>query len=176
MITAKKNLQAKSFSKICYSADGKCILAGGQSKNVCIYYVDEGLLLKKFEITQNRSLDSMDDFVNRRKLCEWGNLNLVEERGTEKSKALKLPGARHGDMSSRSTKPEVRVLSLEFSPTGQAWAAVTTEGLLIYALDLGMTFDPFQLDVGITPDSVRATLIEKDYAKGLIYFLKRIFN
>lgn len=110
----------RAFSKLCYSADGKCILAGGQSKNVCIYHVEEGLLLKKFEITQNRSLDAMDDFINRRKLCEWGNMLLVEERsdGTPGSQPLRLPGARHGDMSARATKPEVRVLSLEFSPTG----------------------------------------------------------
>lgn len=37
-----------------------CILAGGRSKNVCIYNVKESILLKKYEITQNRSLDGVD--------------------------------------------------------------------------------------------------------------------
>lgn len=50
----------RAFTSLCYTADGECILAGGQSKNVCIYNVREGLLVKKFEITQNRSLDAVD--------------------------------------------------------------------------------------------------------------------
>jgi periodic tryptophan protein 2 len=59
VITSKKNFESKFFSTIVYSSDGECILAGGKSKFVCIYHVKEGLLLKKFEITQNLSLDGM---------------------------------------------------------------------------------------------------------------------
>lgn len=77
----------------------------------------EGVLLKKFEITQNRSLDNVDDFINRRKMTEFGNLALIEQRDEENT-AIRLPGVRHGDMSSRSFKPEIRVFSVEFSPTG----------------------------------------------------------
>lgn len=50
----------RSFTSLCYSADGQYILAGGQSKNVCIYHVEDGILITKFEITQNRSLDAVD--------------------------------------------------------------------------------------------------------------------
>jgi hypothetical protein len=49
---------------------------------------------------------------------------------------------------------------------GQAWAAATTEGLLIYSLDAGMVFDPFLLDESITPDSIRRTLQDGDWPKG----------
>lgn len=59
VISGKKNLETKYFTSIVYSSDGECILAGGKSKYVCIYHVREGLLLKKFEITQNLSLDGM---------------------------------------------------------------------------------------------------------------------
>ena len=59
IVSAKKSLETKYFTSIVYSADGECILAGGKSKFVCIYHVQEGLLLKKFEITQNLSLDNM---------------------------------------------------------------------------------------------------------------------
>lgn len=48
------------FSTIAYSADGETILAAGKSKNVCIYNVASGILLKKLEITQNHSLDGLD--------------------------------------------------------------------------------------------------------------------
>ncbi|KAG5874047.1 hypothetical protein JTB14_034623 [Gonioctena quinquepunctata] len=174
LITAKKSLQAKSFTSLCYSADGECLLAGGQSKNVCIYNVKESLLLKKFEITQNRSLDAVDDFINRRKLTEFDNIALVEERDEREggNVSIKLPGVRKGDMSTRTVKPEVRVFSLQFSPTGQTWAAATTEGLLLYSLNLSYVFDPWDLQIGITPASVREAIREEDYTNALIMSMK----
>lgn len=59
-ISARTNAESKYFSTIVFSGDGECLLAGGQSKFVCIYHVRESLLLKKFEITQNFSLDGMN--------------------------------------------------------------------------------------------------------------------
>lgn len=58
------------FSTIAYSADGETLLAAGKSKNVCIYRIAGGILLKKLEITQNHSLDGLDVSVTeiRRKL------------------------------------------------------------------------------------------------------------
>ncbi|KAJ4452083.1 hypothetical protein ANN_03599 [Periplaneta americana] len=164
----------RAFTSLCYSADGSCILAGGQSKNVCIYNVREGMLLKKFEITQNRSFDAVDDFINRRKMTEFGNMALVEEREEREggNVAIKLPGVRSGDMAARVFKPEVRVYCLQFSPTGQSWSAATTEGLLIYSLETGMVFDPFQLEMSITPDAVKKTLKDCDYAKALMMAIK----
>lgn len=60
------------------------------------------------------------DFINRRKLTEFGNLGLVEEREENEGGniTLRLPGVRKGDLASRSMKPEIRVYSLQFSPTG----------------------------------------------------------
>ncbi|XP_012530275.2 periodic tryptophan protein 2 homolog [Monomorium pharaonis] len=171
LITAKKNLKSKAFTTLCYSADGTCILAGGRSKNVCIYNVQESILLKKYEITQNRSLDGVDDVINRKYMSEFGNRALIEHREGGNI-SLRLPGVKSGDMASRRVKPEVRVFCLQFSPTGQAWAAATTEGLLIYSLDVGLMFDPFQLELGVTPDTVRETLEKQDYAKALMMSLK----
>lgn len=51
--------------------------------------------------------------------------------------------------------------------SGQAWAAATTEGLLIYSLDIGAVFEPFHLDTGITPEAIRNALRIKDYSKGM---------
>ncbi|XP_014478920.1 PREDICTED: periodic tryptophan protein 2 homolog [Dinoponera quadriceps] len=171
LITAKKNLQGKAFTTLSYSADGICILAGGRSKNVCIYNVEVCTLLKKYEVTQNRSLDGVDDVINRRYMSQFGNMALLEHRESGNI-SLHLPGVRTGDKASRKIKPEVRVLCLQFSPTGQAWAAATTEGLLIYSLDIGLIFDPFELELGVTPDTVKEMLEKQDYAKALIMALK----
>lgn len=45
---------------------------------------------------------------------------------------------------------------------------MTTEGLLVYSLDAGLVFDPFMLELGVTPESTRKTLENQDYAKGRI--------
>ena len=41
---------------------------------------------------------------------------------------------------------------------GREWAAVSTEGLLLYSLDANMTFDPFELDIDVTPTNIRKEL------------------
>uniref|UniRef100_A0A2D4NHG6 Small-subunit processome Utp12 domain-containing protein n=1 Tax=Micrurus spixii TaxID=129469 RepID=A0A2D4NHG6_9SAUR len=73
-----------------------------------------------------------------------------------------------GDMSSRHFKPEIRVTCLRFSPTGRNWAATTTEGLLIYSLDSSLTFDPFDLEIDITPRNIRKVLYQKEYTKAIV--------
>ena len=67
---------------MCYTADGKCILAGGNAKNVCIYSVPDQILVKKFEITCNMSFD--------------GTLVRQGCHGTGKTGNLKVHSSRQG--------------------------------------------------------------------------------
>uniref|UniRef100_A0A9J7ZA71 Small-subunit processome Utp12 domain-containing protein n=1 Tax=Cyprinus carpio carpio TaxID=630221 RepID=A0A9J7ZA71_CYPCA len=152
-ITAKQSAKGKSFTCLCYSADGESILAGGQSKFVCIYNIKEHVLMKKFEISCNLSLDAMEEFLDRRKMTEFGSLSL---------------SSSHCDMSSRRFKPEIRVSSLCFSPTGRSWAAASTEGLLIYSLDTSLVFDPYDLDMDVTPASIRQQMKKKEWASAIL--------
>ena len=84
LVTPKKT--RVFFTTLAYSADGNFILAGGQSKTICIYHVGETLLVRKFEVTQNRSFDAMDDVISRKKISEFGNLALVEDREDPRGK------------------------------------------------------------------------------------------
>ncbi|XP_052371653.1 PWP2 small subunit processome component [Oncorhynchus keta] len=168
-ITSKQSAKGKSFTSLCYSADGESILAGGQSKFVCIYNIREQILMKKFEISCNLSLDAMEEFLDRRKMTEFGSLALVDEGvGDGDGVELSLPGVRKGDMSSRHFKPEIRVSSLRFSPTGRSWAATSTEGLLTYSLDGALVFDPYDLDLDVTPASVRRQLRQAKWAAAIV--------
>jgi periodic tryptophan protein 2 len=63
-MTSNNNAASRYFTSICYSADGSCVLAGGNSKYVCIYEVSQQILLKKFQVTFNRSLDGVLDEVS----------------------------------------------------------------------------------------------------------------
>nr|XP_020470918.1 periodic tryptophan protein 2 homolog [Monopterus albus] len=168
-ITAKQSAKGKSFTSLCYSADGESVLAGGQSKFVCIYNVKEQMLMKKFEISCNLSFDAMEEFLDRRKMTEFGSLALVDDgAGDGDGVNISLPGVRRGDMSSRHFKPEIRVSSLRFSPTGRSWAATTTEGLLIYSLDGSLVFDPYDLDLDVTPASIRKQLRRQEWVSAIV--------
>ena len=176
LITAKKSKDGKGFfTTLAYTADGSCILAGGQSKSICIYHIKEMLLIKKFEVTQNRSFDAMDGIISRKKLSEFGtNLDLIEDRDDPAggTKAIRLPGTKKGDMSSRVHRPEVRVSGLQFAPTSREFAATTTEGLLIYSLDSQTLFDPFELELEVTPVATRLALGRQEYGRALSMALK----
>ncbi|GBG30583.1 Guanine nucleotide-binding protein subunit beta-1 [Hondaea fermentalgiana] len=170
--TSKNATHNKHFSSVCYTADGSCIIAGGRSKFVCIYQVEQRVLLKKYQLSHNRSLDGILDKLDSRKLTEAGNsdtLDLSDASDSEgedmAARAKALPGASRGDLGKRITKPEIRCKCVQFSPNGQEWAAATTEGLMIYALDNAMLFDPFQLEEDVTPDRVREVALKGDHGR-----------
>lgn len=63
-------------------------------------------------------------------------------------------------------------LNIVTSLLGRSWAATTTEGLLIYSLDSGLIFDPFELDIDVTPSNIRKTLHQKEYTMAIIMAFK----
>ena len=162
----------KSFNCIAYSTDGSCIIAGGNSKYLCLYDVQFCTLIKKFTVSVNLSLEGTQEFLNSRNLTEAGPRALVDEQGEasdlEDRIDRSLPGATRGDHSIRRKMPEVRVPAVAFSPTGRAFCAASTEGLLVYSLDSALQFDPFDLDINVTPASTLQAIMEKDFLRALI--------
>ena len=170
--TAANVARTKSFTCIAYSTDGTCVIAGGNSKYICLYDVQSGTLIKKFTISVNLSLDGTQEFLNSRNLTDAGPRGLIDSQGQasdlEDRIDRTLPGATRGDLSARKTRPEVRVPAVAFSPTGRAFCAASTEGLLVYSLDNALQFDPFDLDLDITPASTIAAVDSKDYLLALV--------
>ena len=162
----------KSFTCLAYSADGSCVIAGGNSKYICLYDVRSGVLLKKFVVSVNLSLDGTQEFLNSRNLTEAGPRGLLDNEGEasdlEERIDRTLPGASRGDASRRRTRPEVRVQALCFSPVGGAFCAASTEGLLVFALDSALQFDPFDLDLDVTPAAVNGAIARGDCLRAMI--------
>ncbi|CAH3017559.1 unnamed protein product [Porites evermanni] len=170
-ITAQTMLSSKCFTSLCYTADGKCVLAGGRSKFVCIYHVQQQVLIKRFEISKNLSCDGMKEFLHSGNMTDAGPQDQIDDNVNDQE-SVSLPGVLHGDMSSRRTQPEIRVKSLQFSPTGRSWAAASTEGLLVYSLESDIVFDPFQLDCDVTPERTLQASSDNEHTKALIMSLR----
>ncbi|SMN18357.1 similar to Saccharomyces cerevisiae YCR057C PWP2 Conserved 90S pre-ribosomal component essential for proper endonucleolytic cleavage of the 35 S rRNA precursor at A0, A1, and A2 sites [Maudiozyma saulgeensis] len=171
--TAKNSERSKFFTTINYSFDGLAIVAGGNNNSICLYDVPNEVLLRRFIVSKNMTLNGTLEFLNSSKMTEAGSLDLIDEDGENSDLEDRidntLPGSRRGgDLSTRKLRPEVRVTSVEFSPTATAFAAASTEGLLIYSVDDSIFFDPFDLDVDVTPQSTIEALEGKEYLNALV--------
>lgn len=164
-------IHTRYFTSLSYSADGKCVLAGGRSKRVCLYHVSQKMLIKQFDISGNLSLDGMKEFLHGGNMTEAGPIGLIDDK-SDNDLTPTLPGVLKGDMSSRRFQPEVRVNSLQFSPTGQSWAAASSEGLVVYSLESHDVFDPFQLECNVTSERICQASSNKEHTKALILSLR----
>ena len=188
--TAANIAGTKSFNSITYAADGSCVLAAGNSKYICLYEVGSGTLVKKFTVSVNLSLDGTQQFLNSRNMTEAGPRDLIDDTGELSDQnewsTNALPGSRRGVDASlrRKQRPEVRVADVAFAPTGRSFCAATTEGLLVYSLDAAtLSFDPFELDVTVTPRSTLQALEQQNHLVALIMafrlnsqnLIKRVF-
>ncbi|PSS00787.1 periodic tryptophan protein 2 [Coniella lustricola] len=171
--TAANVSGTKSYNSIQYSTDGSCLLAAGNSKYICLYSVTTMVLLKKFTVSVNLSLSGTQEFLNSKRLTEAGPDAELDTQGDASDREDRLdkslPGSKRGDPSARRNMAEVRVSGVGFSPAGTAFCAASTEGLLIYSLDNNLQFDPFDLNIEITPEATLSVLEnEKDYLKALV--------
>lgn len=163
-----------------YSPDGSIVLAGGNSKFVCMYEVSERILLKKFQISHNQSLDGILDKLNSKEITEAGPKSSIDDDVEEKYVDLKtileeknsLPGANIGNLSSRKVLPAIRSKDLAFAPSGDTWAVASTEGLLLYSLSREALFDPFDLDMDITPETIKETFLNGEFSRALLMSLR----
>lgn len=169
---SKNSDRGRFFKTINYSFDGEAIVAAGDNNSICLYDVKNEVLLKKFTVSNNMLLDGTQELLNSSKMTEFGSLDLVEGADEDEDEPVikeTIPGSRRGgDLSSRSVKQEIRVTSVQFSPTASQFACTSTVGLLIFSVDETLLFDPFDLDFEITPMAVKEAIAEKEYLEAFI--------
>lgn len=95
---------------------------------------------------------------------------MLEERGKGDDN-LKLPGAKTLN-TSRTYKEIVKVYATKFSPTGLMWAAASTEGVVLFSLDPGSSFNPLGAGTAISPQTILDALDEKNFDAALYMALR----
>ena len=100
----------KALNSIAYTADGACVIGGGQSKWVVLYDVQQRLLLRKWQLSHNRSFDGVLDKLHTAGLAgDAGaalsafDLDASDDDDDGRGKDV-IPGAATGDFSKRNTK------------------------------------------------------------------------
>uniref|UniRef100_A0A1I7U5U5 RNA helicase n=1 Tax=Caenorhabditis tropicalis TaxID=1561998 RepID=A0A1I7U5U5_9PELO len=176
-IKRQTSAKTKTFTRIRFSPDGNLLLAGGESNTFCMYSVPERLVLKRWRIIQNRSLDGVVLDLNRRNFTEFGNMNLIDTSDEEDDEpdnkmAIKLPGTKNFDLTERRSRPEVNIYEVTYCPTGRRFAVCSTEGVAVYTLDNISIFDQFQLDGQTNVHVIRGALSNKDFTTALMATLR----
>lgn len=163
------------------------MIGGGNSKHICLYDIKNKVMLRRYAITQNRSLDGVLLQLNSKNVK--GDVvdheldidsDLEEDAWEVRNQAdQNMPGARkpnNVNIVKRKTRLAVRVKKIQFSPDGTCFAVVTTEGLLIYSLAQGLldrgNFNPFEIDESVTIDNIIAHIKEENHLNALILSLR----
>jgi periodic tryptophan protein 2 len=181
----------KAFCSLAYSADGALLLAAGNSKFVCMYDVAQRVLLRRYQISHNRSMDGVLDVLDSRRMTEAGPVELLPRGDSEddadqeddfsgrRRKGGALPGAgaaggAAGGAAARGAgaRPAARVKAVRLSPSGQSFAAATPEGVLLFSLDREGVFDPSDLGEDVTPAAAHAALAAGAHARALLLSLR----
>lgn len=121
------------------------------------FIYDSQVLLRRFQITHNLSLDGVLDFLNSKKMTDAGPLDLIDDDDTDTEEGVdgqtrgKLGYDLPGSMPNNG-RPIIRTKCLRIAPTGRSFAAATTEGVLVYSTDDTFIFDPTDLDIDVTPE------------------------
>lgn len=91
------------FTAINFSADGEYLLGGGKGKHVCLYELKHRILLKKYLLTDNRSLEGVVEFKNSSKRED----EVLQSDSEEKKDDSYLPGSKYSLISKRKIKMSV---------------------------------------------------------------------
>lgn len=106
-----------------FNSTGEYILGGGNSKYLCIYDSQHKVLVKRFTITENRSLDGILNKLNSKDMNEFGeHYDDDSDADWDKEDNENLPGAKRPNKIKRNTKIAVKTKSVKFSPDGKSFA------------------------------------------------------
>ena len=176
-ISAKNATRNKYLNTIHYNLPGNLLICGGNSQYVLIYDMQYQILVKKFVLTHNRSLNGLlyklnSKYDNNKTLLQRENNGLDSEdelEYTNKQKSI-LPGNK------TALVPEVKINSIKFSNTNRSFAVGTTEGVYIFSLDKSLSFSKLSIGIEVTLKDAIDAFMEGNYAKGIIYslYLKKI--
>ena len=176
-IAAKNATRNKYLNSIHYNLPGNLLICGGNSQYVLIYDMQYQILVKKFVLTHNRSLNGLlyklnSKYDNNKTLLQQENNGLDSEDELEFNKKQKniLPG------NQTALIPEVKINSIKFSNTNRSFAVGTTEGIYIYSLDKSLSFNKLSISIEVTLKDALDAWENRNYIKGIIYsiYLKKI--
>ncbi|KAG7191771.1 uncharacterized protein KQ657_002736 [Scheffersomyces spartinae] len=170
---SKNSARGKNFTTISYSFDGLSLICGGRNNTIAMYDLANQVLLRRFTVSLNMTINGTQQLLNSSRIGQGGeSLDLIDRQGEEEEWINRLdnslPGSHRGGLDERNVRPEIRVNSITYSPTSLSFACASTEGLLLYGVDDSVIFDPYDLDLDVTPELIGELLQEREYLQAIV--------
>jgi len=162
--------EGKHFTSVCYSPDGALLLAGGESKWVCLYDARERTLLARVQISHNVALDGVRDLLSSRDMTEAGPLSEIVDDDGKGARARRRAAGLPGTGAAR--RAVARTRAVRWAATGASWALATPEGVVVYSKGDGALFDPTDLGEDATPEAAYRCHREGQHLKALLIALR----
>ncbi|KAF7458002.1 putative periodic tryptophan protein 2-like protein [Cryptosporidium felis] len=188
------------FSSICYSSNGRFLLASSRnSPRVCLYDTITFILVSTVQLTNSRffsgirmELNSNSNSKKKRSIRAnenpdeiWNPSNRMSEKERVISEHNSLPGTVIGEFSSPSRQSHFVVHEVAFSQNSSHWIASTSHGAFLFAIDtLGSsysgssthlnTLDIFRKQIitkEVNPENIEHFLEQGDFSRSLILAL-----
>ncbi|CUG82325.1 periodic tryptophan protein 2-like protein, putative [Bodo saltans] len=163
------------FTSIAFSPEGDKIVAGGESKWICLYHASQGYVLKKWPVTANLDVQGAEEQYQWRSATEAGNLNDIDvdddDIHLKQQRLIEMPGSRHRHFATGKRKTELtaRTMHISFAGHGSEFVCATTDGLLVFSLYAAKPkFQPLQLSKDVTIASVRQRMADGQLVLALI--------
>ena len=181
--TAKNSTRNKHMNSVAVSPNGEFVIGGGNAKHICLYDLRYKLLMRRFAVTQNRSLDGVLHQLNSKHVKDGMvdheldiDSDLEEDAWQVRNLAdANMPGSKkpnNAQVIKRQTKLAIRIKVVKFSPDGTQFAAATTEGLIIYSLkNDSRLFNPLEIDETVTIDNIIANVKNEQYLTAILVTL-----
>ena len=168
------------FMSVAFSADGSSLFAAGKSKYVCLYDVEDRVLLQRFQLSQNTSLDGVLDMRDSRRMTAAGiPLDEIDDEDEDDDFARRAKGGIAGTAAAASLLPGtasgkavINCRALSIAHGDRCWAAATPEGIIMYAHDAGLRFDPLDLAEDVTPATIKLALGASQFGKAVAMSLR----
>ena len=175
-ISAKNSTRNKYLNTIHYNLPGNLLICGGNSQYVLIYDMQYQILVKKFVLTHNRSLNGLLYKLNSKN--DGKTILQLENNGLDSEDELELNNKQKNILPGNKSPliPEVKINSIKFSNTNRSFAVGTTEGIYIFSLDKSLSFSKLSIGIEVTLKDAIDAFSEGNFIKGIIYsiYLKKI--
>ncbi|KAJ1609420.1 WD repeat-containing protein [Cryptosporidium canis] len=172
------------FSSICYSSNGRFLLASSRnSARVCLYDTLTFTLVYTVQLTNSRFFSGIRMELNsnsnankkKRRILDSENPDEIwnpSNRLSEKEKVIRehnsLPGISVGEFSGPSRQSHFTVYEVEFSQNSSHWIASTSHGAFLFCIDtLGNSYSGTSTHLNML-DSFKRQIMTKEVNVGNI--------
>lgn len=171
-VTFRKN--NKYFNSIAYNLSGNIIIAGGNSPYICLYDLNFQLMVKRFKITSNRSLDGMLQYLNSKSMKNDENDYYDYDSNDSDLEDINNKEYSLKQKKSNKIKVPIKITKVLFNMNNRGFYVACSEGIFCFTLDTLesssiLMSQELSLDSNISISSIYEAYTKNEFSIAITY-------